>query len=60
MSTNMVDVVQPVQLGFVIHGVPFETRNALLDCLPEPRADLEILLGGALSGHREHLGEGKI
>ncbi|MGB7266052.1 MAG: hypothetical protein WBC92_11105 [Terracidiphilus sp.] len=55
----MVDVVEPIQLTFVVLGVPFEALNSLLDCSPEPGTDLEILLGRTLSMHGEHLSDKK-
>ena len=58
LTANMVDVIQPVQLRFVVIGVAVQSRDAFLNGLTEPRTDLESILGGALSGHDEHLGAG--
>jgi hypothetical protein len=47
----MVDVLQPVQLRFVVIGVALQSRDALLNRLPEPRTDFEAFLGSALDRH---------
>jgi hypothetical protein len=56
LTANMVDVLQPVQLRFVVIGVAVQSRDALLNRLPEPRTDFESILGSALDRHEEHLG----
>jgi len=58
MATDMVDVVEPVQLRFIVIGVPLQPRDAFLNHLPEARADLEAFLGGTLNGHEPHLAAG--
>jgi hypothetical protein len=58
LPANMVNVVQPVQLCFVLIGVAFQTRDALLNGAAKPWTDLESILGRALHSHREHLGTG--
>jgi hypothetical protein len=58
LTANMIDVIQPVQLRFVVIGVALQSRDAFLNGLTEPRTDLESILGNALNGHEEHLGAG--
>ncbi len=58
LPANVVDVDQPVQLRFVVIGIPFQAGNTLFDRLPESRTNLEAFLGGALDGHGKHLGAG--
>jgi hypothetical protein len=58
LPANVVDVVQPAQLRFVVIGIPFQTVDALLDRLPESRTNLEAFLSGALAGHGKHLEAG--
>ncbi|SPE29013.1 hypothetical protein SBA5_70103 [Candidatus Sulfotelmatomonas gaucii] len=55
LPPDVVYVVQSIQLRFVGIGIVFQARNALLDGLTEPRADLKAFLGGALNGHGEYL-----
>jgi hypothetical protein len=60
LPSNMIDVIQPVQLRFVAGGVALQLRDALLNRLPEPQTHLEAILSSELSGHQEHLGTGML
>jgi hypothetical protein len=51
LTANMIDVIQPVQLRFVVIGVALQSRDALLNGLTEPRTDFESFLGSALDRH---------
>jgi hypothetical protein len=51
LTAHVVDVIQPVQLRFVVIGVAFQPSDALFNGLTEPRTDLESILGSALDRH---------
>jgi hypothetical protein len=51
LPAKMINVIQPVQLSFVVIGVALQPRDTLLNRLPELRSDLEYFVGGELNGH---------
>ena len=56
LTANVIDVVQAIQLRFILIRIPLQACNSPLDRLPEPRTDLETLLDCALTHHDRHLG----
>jgi hypothetical protein len=55
----VIDVVEPLDLRFVIFGALIEARNPFFHRSPEPRTDLEAFPDAALDGHALHLAVGR-
>jgi hypothetical protein len=58
LPANMVDIIQPIQLRFIVSRIALQAGNSLLEDLAESRTDFEAFLNSELKVHQLHLGAG--
>jgi len=56
LATDVVAVLKPCDLGFVIVGIPLQPGNALFNGPAKPETDLKAILFSTVRKHGAHLG----
>jgi hypothetical protein len=55
LPANVVTILKPRNLCFVVIGIPLKTLHAVLKSLAEPGTDFEAILQGGIVQHGRHL-----